>query len=82
MKSPILPPTLRYRIQTPFDFDMGLFLKETPKEDLDKVVVFRGDGEYHNDTAAPDSGGIKVGFPKEKEETRARFLHAKRSLAC
>lgn len=81
MKSPIVTPTLRYRIQTTFDFDMGLFLKETPKEDLDKVVVFRGDGEYHNDTAAPDSAVIKVVFPKEKEETRARFLHAKITLS-
>lgn len=81
MKSPILQPTLRYRIQTTFDFDMGLFLKETPKEDLDKVVVFRGDGEYRNDTAVLDSTVIKVVLPKEKEETRARFLHAKISLS-
>ncbi len=80
--SPKISRQLRYLIETTFDFDMGIFLQETKGLDRKKVLVFRGDGPYKNDTDIPDNEIVKVTFPLEEGETYPRFMHAKFAFSC
>lgn len=72
----------RYGIIATFDFDMGTFLSKIGEGNMSKTVVFRGDGEYENDTDVPDEEIIKVAFEKEEGKNYAPFMHAKLSLFC
>ena len=65
---------------TTFDFDMQTFLSSVGETNLERCIVFRGEGLFENKTDIPDDYVTKISFPLTEKCWPERFFHSKVAL--